>query len=153
MKKCPGVAVATFHCICQSLSMPVSYLKYITGKGMKSIRMCLLLTPPPPSSPHLTVAPAGPTPFDVPVQDFVNGLYHLRVEAEDEFGNTDSQELTFSPPPPPTATFVGCEFSSLVHISFLRPSVIKALSMLLKLTPHVYALLNLIISRKLHIKG
>ena len=50
----------------------------------------------------------GPTPYDVPVQDFVDGLYRLRVEAEDEFGNTDSQELTFSPPPP-TATFVGCE--------------------------------------------
>ena len=49
----------------------------------------------------------GPTPYDVPVQDFVNGLYHLTVEAEDEFGNTDSQELTFSPP---TATFVGCKY-------------------------------------------
>ena len=57
----------------------------------------------------------GPTPYDVPVQDFVNGLYHLRVEAEDEFGNIDSQELTFSPPPP-TATFVGCE--SLIAIFY-----------------------------------
>ena len=55
----------------------------------------------------LCVYNIGPTPYDVPVQDFVNGLYHLTVEAEDEFGNTDSQELTFSPP---TATFVGCKY-------------------------------------------
>ena len=74
-----------------------------------SLSLSLFFLSLPPSlslSLSLSLTHSGPTPYDVPVQDFVNGLYHLRVEAEDEFGNIDSQELTFSPP---TATFVGCE--------------------------------------------
>lgn len=38
----------------------------------------------------------GPTPYDVPIKDFVEDLVQLRVSAQDEFGNTGVQELTFS---------------------------------------------------------
>ena len=36
----------------------------------------------------------GPLPYDLPVQEFVEGL-SLKVEAQDEFGNSDTDQLTF----------------------------------------------------------
>lgn len=39
---------------------------------------------------------SGPTPYNVPVEDFVNGFLSLRVSAQDAVGNSDTEELTFS---------------------------------------------------------
>ena len=49
------------------------------------------------SFPSLQLLPfPGPTPYDIPIKNFVEDLVQLRVSAQDEFGNTGVQELTFS---------------------------------------------------------